>query len=130
MMDIDRAIIEGPMQGEITLMTEFGSAIARHDLPLLYRMLFKVGSPAFVVKRLNIAARTYIRESTILVSVDGDAARVTLAGRRFPMYFCRYGVSGWFRAALELSGARTPMIEHNGCLHDGDAACSWRLTWG
>ena len=130
MMDIDRAIVEGPMGGELTLMTEFGSAIAKHDLPLLYKVLFKVGSPAFVVKRLNIAAKTYIRESTISVEVPEEGkARVALAGRRFPMYFCTYGVSGWFHAALELSGAQAPTVEHATCVHRGDERCGWTLRW-
>ncbi|MGZ3425346.1 MAG: hypothetical protein ACXVCV_01800 [Polyangia bacterium] len=130
MMDIDRAIVEGPMRGDVAKMTEFGSAIAKHDLPLLYKVLFKVGSPTFIVKRLNIVAKQYIRESDITVVMRGDRdAVVTLSGRRFPMYFCTYGVSGWFRAALELSGATAPTVEHTGCMHRGDAECSWTLRW-
>src|SRR5438445_2002585 len=113
MMDIDRAIVEGPMGGEITHMFEFGSAIAKHDLPMLYKVLFKVGSPTFIVKRLNIVAKQYIRESTVTPQMTGDKEAVTtLGGRRFPMYFCTYGVSGWFHAALELSGARSPTVDH------------------
>jgi hypothetical protein len=130
MMDIDRAIVDGPMGGELGLMTEFGSAIAKHDLPLLYKVLFKVGSPTFIVRRLNLVAKQYIRESTVSVEVPADGNAVaTLGGRRFPMYFCTYGVSGWFRAALELSGARSPNVEHATCLHRGQAACTWRLAW-
>jgi hypothetical protein len=130
MMDIDRAIVEGPMRGEIGQMVEFGSAIAKHDLPLLYKVLFKVGSPAFVVKRLNIACKTYIRESTLAPSVARDGeARVVLGGRRMPMYFCTYGVSGWFRAAVELSGGKEPIVEHAECVHRGDADCAWALRW-
>jgi hypothetical protein len=130
MMDIDRAIVDGPMKGEIGRMTEFGSAIAKHDLPLLYKVLFKVGSPSFIIKRLNIVAKQYIRESTITSVVERDGeARVTQAGRRFPMYFCRYGVSGWFHAALELSGAKKPRVEHAACVHDGATACAWQLGW-
>lgn len=130
MMDIDRAIVEGPMQGELSRMFEFGSAIAKHDLPTLYKVLFKLGSPTFIVKRLNIVARQYIRDSTVSIEVTGDGrAVVTQGGRRFPMYFCTYGVSGWFHAALELSGARDATVEHATCLHRGDAACTWQLTW-
>jgi hypothetical protein len=130
MMDIDRAIVAGPMGGDLERMHEFGSAIAKHDLPLLYKVLFKIGSPTFIVKRLNIVAKQYIRESTMspVMSGDGDAL-VTQGGRRFPLYFCKYGVSGWFHAALELSGAKHPTVEHASCLHKGDAACSWRLRW-
>lgn len=130
MMDIDRAIVDGPMGGEIGRMTEFGSAIAKHDLPLLYKVLFKVGSPSFIVKRLNIVAKQYIRDSSIssIVERDGEAL-VTQSGRRFPMYFCTYGVSGWFHAALELSGAKSPTVEHASCVHRSDEACTWRLRW-
>lgn len=130
MMDIDRAIVDGPMAGELGRMREFGSAIAKHDLPLLYKVLFKVGSPSFIIKRLNIVAKQYIRESTISSAIVADGhARVTQGGRRFPMYFCTYGVSGWFHAALELSGAHKPTVEHTGCLHRGDGGCSWELRW-
>jgi hypothetical protein len=130
MMDIDRAIIEGPMRGEIGRMKEFGSAIAKHDLPLLYKVLFKVGSPAFIVKRLNMVAKQYIRESSVDVNLAGEnEALVSLSGRRFPFYFCAYGVTGWFLAALELSGARAPTVEHTGCLHNGAANCTWTLRW-
>ena len=130
MMDIDRAIVDGPMAGEIGRMVEFGSAIAKHDLPMLYKVLFKVGSPSFIVKRLNIVAKQYIRDSTISSSIVGDGhATVTQGGRRFPMYFCTYGVSGWFHAALELSGGKQPTVEHVGCLHRGDRACTWELRW-
>ena len=42
------------MRGEVAQMTEFGSAIAKHDLPLLYKVLFKVGSPTFIVNGRQI----------------------------------------------------------------------------
>lgn len=129
MMDIDHAIVDGPMGGEIGRMREFGSAIAKHDLPMLYKVLFKVGSPSFIIKRLNIVAKQYIRESTITSVVADGRATVTQGGRRFPMYFCTYGVSGWFHAALELSGAKSSSVEHASCLHRGAAACTWELRW-
>jgi hypothetical protein len=130
LMDIDRALIEGPMGGNLDGAYEFGSAIAKHDLPLLYKVLFRVGSPAFIVKRLNIVARQYIRDSVVAVHLEGAGrARVTLGGRRLPYYFCAYGVSGWLDAALEMSGAKNPAVEHPTCLHRGDEACTWRLTW-
>lgn len=50
MMDIDRAILEGPMHGDNAKMKHFGGEIAKHDLPTLYKVLFKVGSPAFVMQ--------------------------------------------------------------------------------
>src|SRR5215475_13402791 len=39
MMDIDRAILEGPMNNDGAKMKHFGSEIAKHDLPTLYKVL-------------------------------------------------------------------------------------------
>ena len=130
MMDIDRAIVEGPMNGDVTRMQPFGAAIAKHDLPTLYKVLFKVGSPEFVMNRIGIAAATYIRDTTLKGSSSGPGrAAVSQAGRTFPLYFCKYGVSGWFQAAVELSGGRRVVVEHSACRHLGALGCAWELTW-
>jgi hypothetical protein len=130
MMDMDRVLIEGVMKGDLTRMHHFGEEIAKHDLPLLYKVLFKVGSPGFVVKRLNVAARAYLKDSTVEVEMTGPmAARVTLGGRRLPYYFCRWGCSGWFTAAVDLSGGRDIHCEHPACVHHGDPTCQWQVSW-
>jgi len=77
MIDVDRAIFEGPMKREPRKMREFGGAIAKHDLPTIYKVLFKIGTP------------------------DGRV-RVVQTGTTFPRYFCELGVCGWFEAAVEL----------------------------
>jgi uncharacterized protein (TIGR02265 family) len=130
MMDIDRVIVERLMEGDLSRMRQFGAEIAKHDLPLLYKVLFKVGSPAFVVKRLNVAARTYLKDTTVEVEMTGaTAARVVLSGRRLPYYFCRWGCSGWFEAAVELSGGRDIAVEHPACVHEGAQTCQWQVSW-
>jgi hypothetical protein len=130
MMDIDRAIVEGPMKGDVTLMKPFGSAIAKHDLPTLYKVLFKVGSPEFVMCRIGIAAATYVRDSPMKGSSSHKGrASVVQTGCVFPLYFCKYGVAGWFQAAVELSGGKKVDVEHTQCRHDGDRDCQWELRW-
>ena len=130
MMDIDRAIIEGPMKGDLSLMMPFGSAIAKHDLPTLYKVLFKVGTPEFVMKRIGSAAATYIRDTELNGSSRRSGqASVVQSGRTFPLYFCKYGVSGWFQAAVELSGGKRVIVEHSACRHLGAAGCEWELSW-
>jgi hypothetical protein len=131
MMDIDRAILEGPMHGEIERMIEFGSAIAKHDLPTLYKVLFNIGSPAAILKRINVVTRQYIRRSPMRTEIARPGhALITLGGHPFPLYFCAYGCTGWVLAALELSGAKSPKVTHPSCVHRGDAACAWQAEWG
>jgi hypothetical protein len=130
MMDIDRAILEGPMHGEIVQMREFGAAIATHDLPLLYRMLFKIGTPGFFLRRIGIAAGTYIGDS-VMTGVDHgpNHVRITQSGKLLPYYFCAYGALGWLEAGTKLSGGKSISVEHVACAHRGAAECAWDVRW-
>src|SRR5579862_1717661 len=53
MTAIDRVIVDGPMKGQIGQMKHFGSTVARYDLPTVYKVLFKIGSPAFILGRMG-----------------------------------------------------------------------------
>jgi hypothetical protein len=131
MAEIDRAIVAGPMAGDLSQMKRFGATIARYDLPTLYKMLFKIGTPSFIVKRINLAYSTYIRGGTIeATSVSKDRAVVTLTEGNLPLYFCDQGIPGWFSAAIELSGGTGVRVTQVQCVHKADARCVWEASWG
>jgi predicted hydrocarbon binding protein len=128
--DIDRAIVQGPMEGDITLMKAFGSEIARYDLPTVYKMLFRFGTPAFVIKRIKVAYASYIQGGRIQSEVpEPHRARVSLHEAALPRYLCTHGISGWLTAALELSGAKAVHAEETACTHDGAPHCQWDARW-
>jgi hypothetical protein len=130
LMEVDRAIVEGPMAGDATQMKHFGSAIARYDLPTIYKVLFKIGSPAFVMRRINIAYATYFKGGSMRGETpNAKAAIVRLATGALPLYMCRFGVPGWFQAAVELSGGKGVVSEETACVHDGADACRWDVRW-
>ncbi len=128
--EVDRVIFDGPMGGDMGRMRRFGFVIADYDLSTLYRVLFKVGSPGFIVRRLPVAYGTYIRHAgTLRIEVDGRTANVHLERGLVPHYLCLAGMSGWMEAALTLSGSRQPRVEHVACRHWGDPECRWELGW-
>lgn len=130
MMDVDRAILEGPMGGDFEKMREFGGAIAKHDLPTLYKVLFKVGTPRFLLKRVGIVAATYIRDSPMKgEDLSDGGVRVVQKGTTLPYYFCGFGVCGWFDAAIGLSGGKNIRVIHSKCRHRGDEDCAWDAHW-
>jgi hypothetical protein len=123
-------MLEGPMQCDITLIRDLGTAVATHDVPALFHMLFKVGSPRFLLKRIGLVMPGYVKESGMVSEEIGPAHfRATLTGRALPYYFCTYGMPAWFEAALQLSGARTVTTTHATCAHRGAPACSWDVRW-
>ena len=130
MIDVDRAIFEGPMKREPRKMREFGGAIAKHDLPTIYKVLFKIGTPGFLMKRVGIVAATYLRDSPMKGEGTPDGrVRVVQTGTTFPRYFCKLGVCGWFEAAVELSGGKNVRIDHSACRHEGAPNCEWLVKW-
>jgi len=127
---VDRAIVEGPMAGDVTMMKEFGATVARYDLSTIYKVLFKVGTPAFVVRRANVAYSTYIRGGVLRGETpSSNQGQVTFTQGAFPKYFCRYGIAGWLTAAVELSGGKGVEFEEIECLHDGALHCRWQGRW-
>ncbi len=129
LMEIDRAIVLGPMKGDVREMKHFGSTIARYDLPTVYKMLFKFGTPAFVIKRVSIPYGQYFKGGTMRgESRAPNTAAVTMEGV-FPEYLCKWGVSGWFTAAIELSGGQDVEVTEVDCIHQGRAACRWEARW-
>lgn len=129
-LEIDRVMLAGPMQSELDAMVQFGSDVARYDLSTLYKVLFKLGTPAFIVKRIGTAYGMYVKGGTMVPSgVESGKATVTLQEGSLPLYFCRYGIAGWFTAALELSGAHGVQVKETTCVHDGAARCAWQATW-
>jgi hypothetical protein len=127
---IDKAIVQGPMGGRVADMKHFGATIARYDLSSLYKMLFKLGSPEFVMKRVGVVYRTYIKGGGIAAAdVRRGEAIVRLTDGSLPNYFCTHGVPGWFTAALELSGGKSVEVNETECMHAGARACVWRAKW-
>jgi hypothetical protein len=130
MMDIDRAILEGPMGGDLSKMHEFGGAIASHDLPTIYTVFFKIGTPRFLMKRVASIASTYVRDSPMRGSDMSDGrVRVVQTGVTFPYYFCAFGVCGWFHSAMHLSGGKNIEVVHPACRHQGAANCEWHVRF-
>jgi hypothetical protein len=127
---IDDAIIHGPMGGDVSLMKPFGNEIARSDLSTVYKMLLKLGSPSFVIKRSGVVYGAYVRGGAVAaVDVGPKHARTALMEGTLPMYFCAHGVPGWFSAALELSGGKKVDVKETACVHRGSKRCEWSASW-
>lgn len=130
LIEIDRRIIEGPMKGEIGTMKAFGDKIARYDLKTVYKILFKLGSPAFVLRRISTVYGMYLDGGEAQADfVEDRSARLSFRDAYYPHYLCKFGMSGWLSSSVDLSGGRNVQIEHDRCIHFGASRCSWRLDW-
>jgi hypothetical protein len=131
MAAFDAAIVQGPMGGDMAQMKRFGETIARYDLSTLYKVLFKIGTPSFLIKRVGVIYQTYMRGggNIICESSTSKSAKMVLTDTNMPYYFCSQGIPGWFTAALELSGGTGVRVEQTTCVHHGAPRCVWQGTW-
>ena len=130
LIDIDAAIVRLAMAGDVGMMKTFGALIATHDLPTIYKVFFKVGTPSFVMGKVSVACGMYFKDTTLRSeTVSPNHTVVTLVGRHWPFYLCAYGVQGWFAAAVELSGGIGASAKHTTCVHRGDDECRWDVRW-
>ncbi len=101
-------------QGDYTLCKEIAYYGAKLNLPTLYRIFFRVGSLAFVLKR---AARMWdVHYSTGRLSVTSGKgwARLMIEDFAQPHPALWQSVAGWGEASAHLSGVTdaTAIIEH------------------
>jgi hypothetical protein len=130
LVEVDAAIIAGPMRGDWTQMRQFGAEIAFYDLRSVYRALIRMSTAGFLLSHIGIAYALYFKGGKMFSPEGGAKHRIiVLEGGASPRYMCTYGFTGWFCAAAEAAGAKRVRGEHTRCQHLGDRTCDWRIEW-
>lgn len=130
MYELDRAIVEGPMGGDVSRMRSFGRDIAKYDLPNIYRvMLNMLSNPSFLLRRSRIIFGMYFRVGKMACDAESGHAEAVLKDGVLPAYMCTYGVSGWFEASLAAYGVVDRRVTHVACRHRGQSICTWSIAW-
>lgn len=128
--ELDRHIIDEVWGGRISPMRTLHSEMANMDMNMAYKVLFKLGTPSFILSKVDIAYRNYFRPGgvDILELQDGKGIG-RLRGPAQALYMCSEGIPGWVRASVELSGGKNVAVLHTCCCHRGDPDCLWQISW-
>jgi hypothetical protein len=131
LMDLDRAIAQGLMGGDVSQMRAFAAHIAEGDLSGIYKLFVRlaVSFRTFVGKLPGIYDTYFGPGRLVVESLEPKDARIRLDGAVMPYYLCAYGFLGWFDAAAQLTGVKDSTLTHTMCRHRGDDACRWTLQW-
>ncbi len=130
MRELDRHIIDKVFGGRLSPMRSLHAEMAENDMNMAYKVLFKFGSPTFILSKVDIAYRHYFRPGGVdILELEEGRGVGRLRDVTLPQYMCSEGLSGWTRAAVELSGGKNVAVLHTSCKHQGDADCLWELSW-
>ena len=91
---------------------EAAAHVAISDLTSYMKLFLKVGTPAFVVRRLPRVLSHYCSHGELVVESSGDGrAKLSVHGVGCYGPAITQGAVGWIRAALEMSGAKQLELE-------------------
>jgi hypothetical protein len=116
--------------GDLALCYEMGRYGAEVNLPTLYRIFFRFGSPMYLFEK---AARLWQvnYDSGRLVPVAEGPSEIRLRIEDFesPHRAHCLSVLGWASRAIELTGAKVQLADEGLCRTRGDEACEMSLKW-
>ncbi len=104
---------------------------AKNAFSMIYRVFFKLGSPAFIIGRVSSVWHTLCSKGELNV-VEKDDKRIVVRLTDFPYDnpdYCGVRLRGWFHAALEVSGCDITRSEHTTCACKGAPHCEWVFEW-
>jgi len=96
----------------------------------IYRVFIKYGTPMFVIKRIAAVHATYYHGIEILPQAhEGNGATIRYMGLRKRHEIMGYGIIGFFRKALEISGAKDIAVKFTVPISDEREYAELTITW-
>lgn len=117
-------------------MRKLSAYIADTDLGSVYKMVLRLGSPEFLVKRTGSLWNRYFDVGDLTPHEIGRAhwqlrLAMPLEDDRAPnRLFCGPGCPAWIEMGLRLTGAENARVTHVGCRFDRVGGhCTYDVTW-
>ena len=116
--------------GDLQLCYTMGRYSAETNLPTLYKLFYKLGSPLFIFdKAASVWELHYDSGKLVPVPEGPDAVRLKMLAFGAPHRAHCLSVLGWAVKSAELSGAEIHYAEEERCRTRGDASCEIAVRW-
>jgi hypothetical protein len=117
-------------QGDLKIVREIGRYAASANLPTVYRIFYRLGSPEFIINRAAALWQVHY-DSGEAKAIEIRPGLAHFEVLRFvtphPAH-CR-SVEGFMERSLELTGARGVRVTETACAARGDALCRFQAEW-
>ena len=112
------------------VITQMGRASADYAHTTVYKLVFKVGSPQWIISKASVIFSSYYDRGQMVVTESGPGfANVELRDFGEPApEFCER-IAGWIVRTWELSGAKSVKLVHDKCVSKGAKACRFEGSW-
>lgn len=115
--------------GDLSLCQEMGAWAARENVPRLFKLFYRLGSPSYLFERSpKLWSAHYDSGRLEIRSGDADAQASLLDFVEPHRAHC-LSVLGWISATVELAGKRVTESSEVSCRTQGAASCELRVSW-
>jgi hypothetical protein len=116
--------------GKEEMVTRGSEAVIERQLRGIYKAFVKLGSPEFVIKRIAAVHATYFQGVPIEVHMQGEGkALVRYTGFEKQHRIMGFAIIGFFKKALEISGAKDVVIYFSVPIEKGETSCELSIAW-
>lgn len=129
-VDLNVAIDRVHGKGDLALCEEMGAHGAEANLPTLYRVFYKLGTPMFIFRKAARLWEVHYDSGRLVPTQDGPTTvRLKIVDFETPHRSHCLSVLGWATRSIELSGAKVIERSEPRCRTRGDNACELVATW-
>jgi hypothetical protein len=116
--------------GKEVMVTRGSEVIIERQLRGIYKAFVKLGSPEFVIKRIAAVYATYFQGVPIEVQLQGHGkAVVRYSGFEKQRRIMGFAIIGFFKKALEISGAKDVVLRFTVPIEEGKAFSELSVSW-
>lgn len=116
--------------GNVEVLIKGSEAVIERQLRGIYKVFVKLGSPEFVLKRIAAVHATYFQGVDIKVEMMGPGnATIRYTGYEKQHRIIGFAIIGFFRKALEISGARNVQAGFATPIEAGKGYAELAISW-
>lgn len=125
-----KIVVECFLGGDIQRAREIGAYNLESSLNTIYRALYKVGSPAFLMRMSATLWRSYFNVGRMVVEKAGRGFAIARIENFVPpAEVCCWHIIGSMVRSLEFSGASSVKPVHTDCPLKGDLFMRYEARW-
>jgi hypothetical protein len=116
--------------GKEEMVTRGSEAVIERQLRGIYKAFVKLGSPEFVIKQIAAVHATYFQGVPIEVQLQGRGkALIKYMGFEKQHRIMGFAIIGFFKKALEISGAKDVVIFFETPIEEGKESADLSISW-
>jgi len=116
--------------GDREALSKRSEKVIEAQLSGIYKIFVKVGTPGFVITRISAVHATYFKGVQIIPEIEERQAIIKYVGFKKQHQILEYTISGFFRKALEMCGAKQVSLHFSVPMAEGKEYSELTISWG